>query len=280
MINITVYLTHSLVTDELTLKGKNVIVIDALRATSTIPAALANGAKEVIPTENAATAVRVAKGSANALLCGERGGKIIEGFNLGNSPLEYTPEVIKDKSLVFSTTNGTVSISKAKYSKNCIIASFVNLKAIVEYLKELNEDFVIICSGKLNNFCIEDAVCAGMIINKLIDKNEENYFLSDPENAVVNLAKSFAYEKSKISSTKVLNMMKLSEHGKYLVELGFENDLVFCSTIDSIPSIPMLKGGIIKLKEQFEGESNQKAQMKKLSLTTDKEEVSTTKDVA
>lgn len=280
MINIQVYLTHSLIADELALKGKNVIIIDALRATSTIPAALVNGAKEVIPTENAATAVRVAKGSANAMLCGERGGKIIEGFNLGNSPLEYTPETVKDKSLVFSTTNGTIAISKAKYSKNCIIASFVNLTAVVDYIKELNEDFVIICSGKLNNFCLEDAVCAGMIISKLIDKNEENYTLSDPENAVVNLAKTFGYDKSKISPTKVLNMMKLSEHGKYLVELGFENDLLFCSAIDSVPSIPMLKSGIIKLKEQFEGESNQKAQMKKLSLTTsDKEEVGT-KDVA
>lgn len=280
MINIQVYLTHSLITDELTLKGKNVIIIDALRATSTIPAALVSGAKEVIPTENAATAVRVAKGSANALLCGERGGKIIEGFNLGNSPYEYTPEVVKDKSLVFSTTNGTIAISKAKYSKNCIIASFVNLKAVVDYLKELNEDFVIICSGKLNNFCIEDAVCAGMIINKLIDKNEENYTLSDPENAVVNLAKTFGYEKNKISPAKILNMMKISEHGKYLVELGFENDLLFCAAVDSIPSIPMLKSGIIKLKEQFEGETNQKAQMKKLSLTSDSKEEVTAKDVA
>ncbi|MBX7046057.1 MAG: 2-phosphosulfolactate phosphatase [Ignavibacteria bacterium] len=279
MINITAYLTHSLIADELTLKGKNVIVIDALRATSTIATALVNGAKEVIPTENAATAVRVAKGSGNSMLCGERGGKIIEGFNLGNSPLEYTAEAIKDKSLVFSTTNGTVSLSKAKYAKNCLLASFLNIQAVVDFVKELNEDIVIICSGKLNNFCIEDAVCAGVIINKLIDKNEENYSFTDSENACIKLAKAYAYEKSKISPHKILDMMKISEHGKYLVEIGFQNDLEFCSAVDSIHSIPMLKSGIIKLKEKFEGESMQKMQMKKLSLTTDKEEVSA-KDVA
>lgn len=279
MLNITVYLTHSLVSDELTLKGKNVVVIDALRATSTITTALVNGAKEVIPTENAATAVRVAKGSGNSMLCGERGGRIIEGFNLGNSPLEYTAETIKDKSLVFSTTNGTLSLAKAKYSKNCIIASFLNMTAVVDYLRELNEDFVIICSGKLNNFCLEDAVCAGVIIRKLTDKQEENYSVSDPENACIKLAKEYAYEKGRISPHKILDMMKISEHGKYLIELGFENDLAACSALDSLQSIPILKSGIIKLKEQFEGESNQKKQMKKLSLTTDKEEVST-KDVA
>ncbi len=274
MINVQVYLTHSLITDELTLKGKNVIVIDSLRATTTIVQALSNGAKDVIPTENAATAVRIAKGSGNSLLCGERAGKIIEGFNLGNSPLEYTPEVVKDKSIILSTTNGTLSIAKSKFAKNCIIASFVNLSAVVDYVKELNEDFAIICSGKLNNFCIEDAVCAGVIINKLIEKNEANYSLNDSESAVITLAKSLAYDKNKISNEKIFSMMKESEHGKYLIEIGFERDLTFCSTVDGLPSIPMYKSGVIKLKEQFEGESTQKSQMKKLSLTTDKEEIS------
>jgi len=274
MINVQVYLTHSLITDELTLKGKNVIVIDSLRATTTIVQALSNGAKDVIPTENAATAVRIAKGSGNSLLCGERAGKIIEGFNLGNSPLEYTPEVVKDKSIILSTTNGTLSIAKSKFGKNCIIASFVNLSAVVDYVRELNEDFSIICSGKLNNFCIEDAVCAGVIINKLIAKNEENYSLSDSENAVVSLAKSLAYDKNKLSNDKIFNMMKASEHGKYLMEIGFEGDLVFCSTVDSLPIIPLYRTGVIKSKEQFEGESTKNSQMKKLSLTTDKEEVS------
>ncbi|MBL0107688.1 MAG: 2-phosphosulfolactate phosphatase [Ignavibacteria bacterium] len=88
MKSINILLTQSLVQDDLTLKDKNVIILDVLRATSTIAVALTNGAKEIIPTENIATAVRVAKGSKNSILCGERNGKIVDGFNLGNSPLE------------------------------------------------------------------------------------------------------------------------------------------------------------------------------------------------
>jgi len=141
LINITVYLTQSLVTDELVLKDRNVVVVDVLRASSTILTALVNGAKEVIPAESSSVAARISKGSGNSLLCGERNGKIIEGFNLGNSPFEYAEDTVKGKTLIFSTTNGTVSIIKSRFAKNCIIAGFMNMNAVVDYLAELNEDF-------------------------------------------------------------------------------------------------------------------------------------------
>ena len=111
-------MSQSLVPDELTLKDKNVVVVDVLRASSTILTALVNGAKEVIPAENVSVAARISKGLGNSVLCGERNGKVIEGFKLGNSPFEYTPEIVKSKSLVFSTTNGTVAISKSKFAKS------------------------------------------------------------------------------------------------------------------------------------------------------------------
>lgn len=262
MLNATIYLTHSLINDELTLKDKNVIVIDVLRATSTINIALSNGAKEVIPADTPTKAARIGKGAGNSLLCGERHGKIVEGFNLGNSPLEYTPEIVKDKVLVFSTTNGTMSILKAKYAKNCVLASFLNIDRVVEFIKELNEDFVIICSGKLNNFCIEDTVCAGMILRKL-KKNKVDLVVNDPEISAEVLAKHYLKDASNAQDDAVFKMFTETEHGKYLIGIGFEEDLKLCSNQNSYSTLPMYQNGLIKLKEVFDNEAIQKAAMKK-----------------
>ena len=103
------------------LKDRNVIVIDVLRASSTILTALVNQAKEIIPAESVSVAARISKGLGNSVLCGERNGKIIEGFKLGNSPFEYTTDAVKGKTLIFSTTNGTISVTKSKFAKNCEI---------------------------------------------------------------------------------------------------------------------------------------------------------------
>ena len=202
MKSINILLTQSLVQDDITLKDKNVIILDVLRATSTIAVALTNGAKEIIPTENIATAVRVAKGSKNSILCGERNGKIVDGFNLGNSPLEYSPEVIKDKSMIFT----------------------------------------IICSGKLNDFCLEDAVCAGMLLNKL--NAGKNIEFKDSEIAAANLSNDLVMLMNVPSQEKILKMFQLSEHGKYLASIGFEKDLEICSRIDSYPCIPIYRNGV------------------------------------
>ena len=276
MININVYLTHSLIQDDLVLKNKTVVVIDALRATSTISTALAHGAKEIIPTESIATAVRVAKGSTNSLLCGERNGKIVEGFDLGNSPLEYKEEIVKDKMIALSTTNGSLTLSKCKHSKNCIIASFLNLNKVVEFLKTLNEDFIIICSGKLSQFCLEDTVCAGLLIRRMInDSKDTEYILNDSELVALNLAELYCIENGEVSDSKIEKMFEISEHGKFLIEKGMKDDLTACSKVDSIPNLPLCRAGIIRLKEQFEDDTQHKAGMKKLSITTkkDKQEI-------
>ncbi len=270
MKRIEILLTPAQISDELTLKDKNIIVIDVLRATTTITIALANGAKEIIPTENIATAVRVAKGSKNSILCGERNGRVIDGFTLGNSPLEYTTEEIKDKALIFSTTNGTQSIMKSKFSKNCLLASFVNMSAVVDYVNALDEDFIIICSGKLSDFCLEDAVCAGMLLNKLnVGRNLE---LLDSEIAAMNLANDLAMLLNIPSQEKILRLFNISEHGKYLAQIGFEKDLEICSKIDSYPIIPLFRNGVIRLKEQFDSEGDQKSKMKRVNIGIKREE--------
>ena len=263
---IEVYLTQSLVKDDLALKDKNVVVIDVLRATTTITVALANGAKEIIPSETVTNAARIARGSGNSLLCGERGGKIVEGFNLGNSPSEYKEEIIKNKSLIFSTTNGSVSIVKSKLAKSCVLGSFINISEIVKYIKSINEDFTIVCSGKLNDFCLEDAVCAGVIIYSLLSsEKEKNYYsISDSEYACLKLGKNLAYKSGELCYDKILDMHKNSEHGKYLVSLGFTNDLEICSKVDSYPILPIYSKGVIKLKDKMDIESSNKSKMKKI----------------
>jgi 2-phosphosulfolactate phosphatase len=274
MLNINVYLTNSLISDELTLKDKNVVVIDVLRATTTMTIALANGAKEIIPADTATKAARIAKGAGSSLLCGERAGKIIEGFNLGNSPLEYTPAAVKDKSLIFSTTNGTGSIVKARHAKSCVLASFVNLSVVAEYINSLHEDVIIICSGKLSNFAIEDAVCAGLIIDKVMSTTVGEYMTNDPEIACLSLNNYFIGGIGSAKNAEIHKLLSECEHGKYLDSIGFKEDLEVCARLDSVGVLPVVKNGVIKLKEAFENETSQKSQMKKVNLSKKEQDIS------
>lgn len=267
MKKIDVYLTQSLISDDLFLKDRNVVVVDVLRATTTITVALANGAKEIIPAESVTIAARISKGLGKAMLCGERNGKVIEGFALGNSPLEYKSETIKDKPLIFSTTNGTISITKSRLSKSCVLASFINLTKAVDHIKSIEGDIVILCSGKLNTFCLEDAVCAGVIIDRLMDEEPGKYEINDSAYACVKLGCVLANKSGRISSEKILGMLRESEHGKYLSELGFGEDLKVCAGIDSYPYLPVYYNGTIKLPEIIEIETNEKSHMKKIKIS-------------
>lgn len=261
-------LSNQQITDELFLKDKNVVIIDVLRATTSMTVALANGAKEIIPTDTASTAARVAKGRGNSLLCGEKEGKIVEGFNLGNSPFEYINDDIKDKILVWSTTNGTVSIVRAKHAKLCVLASFLNISAVVDYLTEIDgEELYIICSGKQGNICIEDAVCGGLLLSKLMKSlGKDIEGINDPEMVALDLYRYYLQGTGKISNKYIHDMMINTEHGKYLISLGFERDLEVCSKLDSIPFVPIFRNGVIKLKEVIESEDNAKTKLKKVNL--------------
>ncbi len=273
MRKINVVHTQSLIKDELVLKDKNVIIIDVLRASTTMTIALANGAKEIIPADNVSTAAMIAKGTGNSLLCGERAGKIVEGFDLGNSPIEYSEEVVKDKVLVFSTTNGTSSVVKAKYARNCVIACFVNLSEIVKCIRLLEDDVTLICSGKLNNFCLEDVICAGVIIEQVnkSQTKDNKYICGDPGHAAIELAKSFVLEKGTPSVKRILKMLRNTEHGKFLISLGLDKDLSVCSKVDSNPFLPLFKDGIIRLTQKIVIENLEKAKMKKINLGNSEE---------
>ena len=227
------------IVDELYFTGKTTVVIDILRATSTIVTAISNGAKEVVPVASVEFAVKVSGGmfGGQTLLGGERNTKKIEGFALGNSPFEYSKEIVEGKTIVFFTTNGTKSIAKAKYSENLYTCSFLNISAVAKHLITLNTDVEIVCAGRNNYFSIEDSVCAGMLISK-ISKVKEDSFLNDSGSAVLTL-----YEKY---GANLIKMMRESDHGKILLENGFGADLEYCSSIDILDIIPSYVSGVMK----------------------------------
>jgi len=140
--------------DELYFADKTTVVIDVLRASSSIITALSNGANEIIPVATIEFAVKVSGGmfGGKTLLGGERNTKMIDGFALGNSPLEYSQKFVENKFIVFFSTNGSKAIVKAKFSKNLFISSFNNLSAIKKHLIELNENVELLCAGNNNLF--------------------------------------------------------------------------------------------------------------------------------
>lgn len=239
MIKLNVYFTPE-PADELSFNGKTLVVIDVLRASNTIITALANGAKEIIPVGSVDSAVKISRSlfGGSTILGGERNTKKIEGFNLGNSPSEYSPEKVKSKTIVLFTTNGSKAVLKGKFSGILFVCGFINIAAVVKELSKSSEDIEIICSGNAGTFSMEDAVCAGMIINELksIDKN---ILLSDSANAASVLYKTFG--------KNILKLLKETEHGRILIENGFEEDIIFCSKLNTTEVIPYLSGNVIKL---------------------------------
>ena len=225
--------------DEISLREKNIVVIDVLRASTTILTALKNGAREIIPVETVEKAVKVSGNLYGevVLRAGERNGKMIEGFNLGNSPSEYSEEVVKGKSLIYCSTNGSVAIVKARYAKNLLIGGFANINKVVEFIKNLGEDFIILCASKNYSFSLEDSVCAGMIVEEL--ENEIELNLNDGAIASKTLYKS--------NKKSILKMLKNSNHGKFLIDIGMGDDLPICAEINSIPILPIQINNSIKL---------------------------------
>jgi 2-phosphosulfolactate phosphatase len=230
--------------DELSLRDKNVVVIDVLRSSTTIATALNNGAREIIPVDSIEKAVKVSGSLFGdvTLRGGERNGRIIQGFNLGNSPDEYSEAIVKGKSIIFCTTNGSLALARSRHAKNLLVGSFVNMKATVDFLAALGEDAILVCAGRplaLGGFSLEDTVCAGMMIAELQARGDSEVVLSDTSLAARSMYKSHG--------RSIPKMLKLSEHGRYLGEIGFGSDLELCGRIDSVPVLPVWKGTGVKL---------------------------------
>jgi len=213
------------------------VVVDILRASTTICTALANGAKEVIPFGEVeeARAAHERDEWLDALLCGERGAKKLDGFDLGNSPADYTPETVGGRSLLFASTNGSVALSNAPKNSTVLVGGLANLTAVADKIAELGQTTVIACSGRVGQFSLEDAVGAGAIISKLWERVDGLELVDDGAMAAQAIWDQYKEDPSRV--------MWQCRHGVYLIEVGFGSDLTLCSAVDSHAVVPVMRDG-------------------------------------
>ena len=219
------------------LKNKVVVIIDIFRATSVICTALNNGISEIVPISKLSDLNQY--NTDDFLIAAEREGKIVQGFKFGNSPLTYLnkPE-IKGKKLVLTTTNGTRAINLCKADAgNIIIASFLNITAVVNFLKNKGKDVVILCSGWKGKISLEDTLFAGCILEKLIQIG----FLSESDSSF--LSRQLFND----SRANLIKFALQSSHKKRTENLGIDKDLRFCLQLDKFDNVPIYKNGSIVL---------------------------------
>lgn len=214
-----------------------IVVIDVLRATSTIVEAMANGARAIFPVATAEDAAGLAQslGRDSALLCGERNGLPIEGFDLGNAPGEFTADTVADKALVMTTTNGTrafLTVAEraggTDAGASIVVGSFLNLGAVVTKLKDAGGPVALLCAGREGRFALEDAHCAGAIIQGL-ESADMALEMNDAGVAARRLANG------KRSITRAFGA---TAAGRHLTEIGRKDDLAFCAQVDRSDRVP------------------------------------------
>lgn len=215
--------------DPASVQGAVVVVVDVVRATTTIAEALANGARAIYPTASAEDAVRLAAslGHEDTLLCGERGAVKVEGFDLGNSPVEFTPQVVGGKRLVMSTTNGTMALSRVQDADRVVTAAFTNLGAVADTLRS-HPHVVVLCAGRSGRFGLDDAVCSGHLLQRLGGGRDMN----DGARAAWALAGAMAPTVAMLAST---------EAGRAVTSHGFDGDLEICAALDRHTLVPELR---------------------------------------
>ena len=231
-----VYLTPRALAED-TLKGKIVVVVDVLRACSTTVAALANGARAVVPVDDMGEAGRIAAaiGPETSLLGGERNGRPIDGYGVGNSPLEYTPELVAGKTIVLNTTNGTGAFVAARGAASAVAGCFLNVSRVVDFLRAklpANGDVphgAIVCAGQNGRVAREDVLCAGMILHRLWAGVTPDGL---DDGAHIALAQ---YRQEQKRLTRALFSCT---HTQHLIALGYADDVAYCAQPDALPLLP------------------------------------------
>lgn len=227
--------------DPASLQFSVVVVIDVVRATTTMTEALANGARGIYPTASTEEAVKLATslGREDTLLCGERKGAKVEGFDLGNSPREFTGPTVSGKRLVMSTTNGTRAIVTGGEGERLVACAFTNLGAVGETLKDA-ASVAILCAGREDRFSLEDALCAGLLIARLRSDHDVTPVLNDASRAALALADSLQPDRAFLSDTAA---------GRALLGIGLGDDLDICAHVDRHSIVPEMRDRAITLSK-------------------------------
>jgi len=234
--NVEVYLTP-LPFGKAQMENKSVVVIDVLRSSTSICAALAAGAKGIIPTDGPGGAgeMRMKIGTESTVLAGERQGVKIENFHLGNSPAEFTADSVGGKFVIMTTTNGTGVFERTHSAAPVLACGLVNISKAAEKLAGIDQDLIIVCSGREGGFSIEDTLCAGMLINRLNTKYGIDTELND--------AASLALLLYQNNESNLLSAIAGGEHGRFLESIGFGDDVTTAVSVDSLPVLPVLRDG-------------------------------------
>jgi len=220
-------------------RDSTAVVIDVLRASTTIIQAISFGARKIFVVKTPEDAFSLRENlEESVLLCGERDGLIIPGFDLGNSPLDYTEENIGNETLIYCSTNGSATLLACQFARKVLIGGFVNLNALIEKIRD-DERVFLVCSGKLGRFSLEDALCAGMIIEQLSAGGFKPELLSDSA-----ITSYWLFERYLSNPDETLAN---AEHAVYLSrDLGLAEDVAFCTRVGIFDLVPVFSRGIIE----------------------------------
>lgn len=211
-----------------------VVVIDILRATSSICVAFQYGARSIVPVTT--TEESLAYRERGYLVGAERQGSMVEGFDFGNSPFSYMDEKIRGRDIALTTTNGTRAIHVARNAAMLVAGSFLNLDTLADWLKKQNQNVLCLCAGWKDTFNLEDTLFAGALAEKMLP----DFDLTPQRDSALaatrlyNLAKNDMYE-----------FLALSSHRSRLEKLKVDEDVIYCLTPNQTQVVPVLKSGVL-----------------------------------
>lgn len=207
------------------LQNKIVVVVDILRATSCITTGLAHGIASITPLQDLEKCRKMKE--QGYIIAGERNGEKVNGFDLGNSPFHFMDPSLKGKKIALTTTNGTIALEKSREALEILAGAFLNITSISDYLKDKENDVLILCAGWKGRVNLEDTLFAGALITKL--GKEFNY----EDDAALTSYYLFEYSKPDL-----LDILKRSSHVRRLKRLNIEKDIEFCLHLDEFSVIP------------------------------------------
>jgi 2-phosphosulfolactate phosphatase len=216
--------------------GRAAVVIDVIRASTTITIALHHGCAGIVPArtlrEARAMALTIGDG---ALVAGERAAAKMAGAQLGNSPGEYARERIEGRIVVLTTTNGTRAFRAIEGARDVVACAFLNVSATARWLRRAGADVLIVCAGRNGHFCFEDAVGGGMLIDRLSRISNRSLELSDAARA--------AHLLYSANQGNLLEVLRGCEWGRDITRKGFGADLEICAQVDLTDVVPVMREG-------------------------------------
>jgi 2-phosphosulfolactate phosphatase len=226
---IEVCLTPALI-DLYAIENSIVVVIDILRATSSMVYGIDNGAQAIIPVAQVEECMSYA--GKGYLLAAERNGEVVEGYDFGNSPFSYTAEKVAGKTIVLTTTNGTKALHLArKRASQVVIGAFLNLEVLCEWLKVQDKDVLLLCAGWKDQFNLEDTIFAGAVVSQL------RQVFTHYDDASVAAEDLYLLAKGDLRA-----YIHKSSHSHRMVALNIEEDVKFCLQTNICQTIPVLEG--------------------------------------